>query len=156
MLLPISARSKTLIAGADTMSTTMTWLLYTLTTTPLVLNKLRQSLEQAANNPITSTEPDYLQMCIDETQRLFPPIWGMLRKSTETTEFCGITIESGHHIILSPYTLHRHPAYWPAPHQFNPENFCRKHREMRPKNSYIPYGTGRRICIGKNSSLTHL
>ncbi|MDI5943860.1 cytochrome P450, partial [Micromonospora sp. DH15] len=52
-----------------------------------------------------------------------------------------------------PYTLHRHPEFWPDPDRFDPDRFDPDRRADRPRSAYIPFGAGPRFCVGNNLGL---
>jgi cytochrome P450 len=44
--------------------------------------------------------------------------------------------------------LHRHVKLWENPGRFDPERFSPNASAARPRFSYLPFGGGKRICIG--------
>jgi len=52
-------------------------------------------------------------------------------------------------VVVSPYTMHRRPDYFPDPERFDPERWTPAAVEARPKFSYFPFGGGPRVCIGE-------
>src|SRR6266566_1446150 len=57
---------------------------------------------------------------------------------------------TGRHVLICPYTLHRHPAFWDQPAKFDPERFAPDRTNSRPRYAYIPFGAGPRFCVGNN------
>jgi cytochrome P450 len=51
-------------------------------------------------------------------------------------------------VLISPWVLHRHLQFWRNPGQFDPERFSPEQSAARARFSYLPFGGGRRICIG--------
>lgn len=45
--------------------------------------------------------------------------------------------------------LHHDPEYYPNPEKFDPERFSEENKSKRPAYTYLPFGDGPRICIGK-------
>jgi cytochrome P450 len=43
---------------------------------------------------------------------------------------------------------HRHPEFWDAPDDFDPDHFLPARIAGRPKHAYFPFGAGPRMCIG--------
>jgi cytochrome P450 len=86
---------------------------------------------------------------MDETLRLYPPVWFGPRMSVRDFELLGHHVPEGTHIMHSSWTSHRLPDVFPEPEAFRPERFEPEARARLPKGAYIPFGGGRRICIGK-------
>lgn len=67
-----------------------------------------------------------------------------------------VTIEVDTPIIIPLYALHNDPKYFPNPEKFDPDRFSESRISEITKGSYIPFGEGPRICVGKNNLLTLL
>jgi cytochrome P450 len=91
-------------------------------------------------------------MVIDEAMRLYPPAWMFARLAVGDDEVCGYRIPAGSMVMLSPYVMHRHPAYWDNPEGFDPERFLPERSVDRLKYAYFPFGGGPRLCIGNTFS----
>lgn len=90
--------------------------------------------------------------------RKYPP--GMFLAKTCTKEFTfpppnkdgtgkEVLIEEGTSIIIPLYSLHHDPEFYPNPEKFDPERFTEENKNSRPKCTYIPFGDGPRMCLGK-------
>ena len=78
--------------------------------------------------------------------RLYPVIPLIIREGTKDyTLSDGTFIEKGTSIIVPIFTSHRDPQYFPEPLKFNPDRF----EDAPIRGSYLPFGEGPRICIGK-------
>jgi len=55
----------------------------------------------------------------------------------------GYTLPKGSAVVVSPYAMHRHPAFWERPGEFDPSRFI-----DRSPEAYLPFGLGPRFCIG--------
>ena len=146
-----------LIAGAETTASTLAWIIYNITAHPecmaQVVNEIRST---STPNAWTGPVLPYTQMCIEETLRLYPSIWTILRRSIKKSHFSDITIEKNSIIVLPPFTIHRHPAFWQHPEKFNPHRFDSAHKAQRPKGVYLPFGIGKRVFIGKQLALASM
>ncbi len=81
--------------------------------------------------------------------RLFPPIWVIERRVIRDDTVAGYRLPAGSAVVVSPYTLHRHPEFWERPDQFDPARF-----EQPPNRAYLPFGAGPRFCVGREFALT--
>ncbi len=95
----------------------------------------------------------YTAMVLQESLRLYPPIWILSRKAIADDERGGLLIPQGSMVILSPYATHRHPEFWEQPEVFNPEHFTPERVAARPHFAHFPFGGGPRLCIGNNFAL---
>jgi cytochrome P450 len=59
-------------------------------------------------------------------------------------------------LLVSPYVLQRHPAFWEHPEQFDPERFAPARAAGRPRFAYFPFGGGPRRCIGQNLAMLEM
>jgi cytochrome P450 len=55
--------------------------------------------------------------------------------------------------LIAPYTLHRRPDCFPEPEQFDPERFTPEREKQLPRNAFLPFGAGPRVCIGNHFAL---
>jgi hypothetical protein len=60
-----------------------------------------------------------------------------------------ITLPAGTGVFVSVLGIQHDPQYFPEPEIFDPERFTEENKWSRPKYSYIPFGEGQRMCIGK-------
>lgn len=91
-----------------------------------------------------------LQQIYLESQRLYPAVPTLSRMAAETVELGGYKIRKGSHLMLSVWSMHRDPRWFEEPERFEPERFQpERQRQMRP-HSYLPFGAGIHICIGRH------
>jgi cytochrome P450 len=96
----------------------------------------------------------YTRMTLAESLRLWPPN-ALLNRVALSDDVLptGTRVESGSKLILSPYVVHRDPAYYPDPLRFDPERFSEEQSRERPRFSYFPFGGGPRVCIGRGLAI---
>lgn len=146
-----------LIAGHDTTAAALTWTFYLLDRNPekeaLLLDELKSTL--GGRIPTVEDLPNlpYTRMVIEESIRLYPPAWGLIREAKEDDEIGGYIVRKGRPISLIQYITHKHPEFWDEPESFIPERFEKDKVAKRPKFAYFPFGGGQRACIGKEFSL---
>jgi cytochrome P450 len=95
----------------------------------------------------------YTRMVLDEAMRLYPPAWIIDRNAADHDEIDGFAIPKGSLILVSPYVIHRHPAFWPDGECFDPARFAKDQGKDRPRHAYVPFGLGPRVCIGTSFAL---
>ena len=95
----------------------------------------------------------FTRMVLDEAMRLYPPAWVIDRNAAEDDEIDGHAITRGSLIFLSPYVMHRHPAYWSDAERFDPHRFEKERVAERPRHVYFPFSLGPRVCIGASFAL---
>jgi cytochrome P450 len=137
------------IAGHETTALLLTWAFYLLAQHPDVLTRLQAEAVQVLNGR-TPTAADlanlkYTRMVLDETMRLYPPVWITNRKAIEADEIEGYAIPAGAEVSISPYATHHDPALWPEPFQFDPERFTPERSAGRHRYAYFPFGGGPRL-----------
>ncbi|KAL5707798.1 hypothetical protein ACHQM5_018659 [Ranunculus cassubicifolius] len=103
-------------------------------------------------------ELSYLRLVIKETLRLYPPVPLLIpRESRERCVVRGYEIAKGTKVIVNAWALGRDPDFWPNPERFEPERFQDLSVEFNGTNfSYIPFGSGRRICPGLSFGVANI
>src|SRR5258707_1252154 len=144
-------------AGHETTAAALAWSWYFLCQQPELYAKVRQEVQQALQGRrATFDDLAQLPLCLQvfkEAMRLYPPASGIFREALEDTIIDDYRVPKGANILISPYTLHRRPEYFPEPKVFNPERFSPEREKQLPHHAYIPFGAGTRICIGNHFAL---
>jgi enediyne biosynthesis protein E7 len=86
---------------------------------------------------------------VSEALRLFPPTWMLARQLERPAEVLGYALPSDALLLISPFLIQRHPAYWDQPEEFAPERFDAE----VIRHAYLPFGLGPRTCIGRSLAL---
>lgn len=143
-----------LMAGHETTAKALTWTFYLLEQYPNVAKKLQEELGKVLEGRTPTYEDlpqlSYTWMVIQESMRLYPPVWSMTRMCKIEDEIGGYRIPTGTLVLISPYAMHRHPNFWQEPEQFNPERFRPEIAEQRLPYTYFPFSGGPRQCVGSN------
>ncbi|XP_070173790.1 cytochrome P450 3A11-like [Littorina saxatilis] len=143
-----------LFGGYDTVSTVMAYTLFSLAGNPECLRKAQEEVDRVLgeNGQLTyekTNELTYLDMCLSEAMRMYPPGFLLVRKCTEDVEVAGgYHVTKGMDIMIPVVNIHMDPDHWPEPEKFDPERFTPEERAKRHPFAYLPFGQGPRNCIG--------
>jgi cytochrome P450 len=143
-----------MFAGHDTSTSTLAFLMYELARHPEVVEKLQREQDELLAGAVPDIESlerkmPYLDMVLDEVLRLYPPAWIGPRRVMRDFEFAGRTVPEGAYLNYCSWASHRIPEFFPNPEAFIPERFSPERKAELPRGAYVPFGGGRRICIGK-------
>ncbi len=146
-----------LVAGHETTATALSWTFFLLSRHPDVRRRLEEEVDGVlAGGPPGAEDAKRLpwtRQVIDESMRLFPPVWGIARAAKEGDVLGGYEVPPGSVVYLSPYATHRHPDFWSNPEGFDPERFAPEAVAARHRFAYFPFAGGPRVCIGNNLAL---
>lgn len=138
-------------AGTETTALTFAWALYLTSKHPEAAERIRREGESVYGDREPTAADysalQYTRAVIQETMRLYPPVWSLIRVATEPDVIAGKEIRPGDRIVLFSYGAHHNPRFWKDPEEFIPERWMDK-TQKQVKYSYIPFGAGKRSCIG--------
>jgi cytochrome P450 len=130
------------LASFETTATALSWAFF------LLAQNVTAS-EQLVNEP--TGENSYCGMVVNESLRLYPPVWAFSREAIRDTMIGEYPVRAGTKIAISPFCIHRNPRVWLGPEEFRPERFDRQHDKSKiPPGAYLPFGLGARQCLGRN------
>lgn len=143
-----------LLAGHETTASTLSWCWYLISQHPEVGERMHEEAVRVLGDRLPVHEDlhrlTYTTQVIQETMRLYPPVWILPRRALAPDEVDGYPIPAGADVLICPYTLHRHPDFWPEPERFDPDRFATDRAAARHRYAYIPFGAGPRFCVGNN------
>nr|KAG5692173.1 hypothetical protein BaRGS_008719 [Batillaria attramentaria] len=141
-----------LMAGYDTSATVMYFFLYNLAAHPECVEKVQEEIDRKlGENEVdywVSTDLPYLDMCMNESLRLYPPACMLDRECSQDTVLGGMHVPKNMLVTLAIYNIHTDPEHWPDPMKFDPERHTPEARASRHPFSFLPFGMGPRNCIG--------
>jgi retinoid hydroxylase len=145
-----------LVAGHETTTSFVSWLLYLLNQHPDYAQRVLNEQETILGSSIDPKLEDIKRMkvldnALSETERMFAPVANGPRGVTEDFEFHGYHIPAGTFLFYSIIGSHMLPNFFEKPTTFDPDRFASP-REEHKKNPYalVGFGGGPRICIGIN------
>jgi cytochrome P450 len=140
------------LAGHETTAMAMTWTWFLLSQHPVEEARLHAELDSVlgGNAPTYDdlSKLTYTRMVVEESMRIYPPVHTMARAAIGEDTLVGRRIPKGSTVMISPWLLHRHVKLWENPGRFDPERFSPERSAARVRFSYLPFGGGKRICIG--------
>jgi cytochrome P450 len=140
------------IAGHETTANALSWAFHLLSENPKICALVREEARHVLGERDPEVEDlprlQLTRRIIDESIRLYPPIWLFERQASQADEIGEYGVEAGTSIVMSPYALHRNRRFWPNASHFDPDRFLPENANDRPKHAYLPFGAGPRICIG--------
>jgi cytochrome P450 len=143
-----------MFAGHDTSTSTVTFALHELARHPDALERLSEEQDRVLAGAAPTidqleNEMPYLDIVVDEVLRLYPPAWIGPRRAVRNFDFGGFTVPRGAYVNYVSWASHRIPEVFPEPEAFVPERFTRERKAALPRGAYVPFGGGKRVCIGK-------
>ena len=145
-----------IVAGHETTAAALTWTWYLISQHPETAERLQAEADRHPDRTLgldAAESLNFTHQVLQEALRLYPPGWLITRRTIEADELGGYPIGPRTDVFISPYMLHRHPAFWSEPEQFRPERFAGADAEERHRFSYIPFAVGPRHCIGENIAM---
>jgi cytochrome P450 len=143
------------IGGYETIAEALTWSWYLLAGSVDAERRLADEARSAAGADHTAGMTDvtalpYARMVLSEAMRLYPPTWMFVRVAQHDDVLpSGAAIAAGSKIYLSQWVMHRNSRWFPDPGRFDPQRFTSEAIKSRPRHAYLPFGAGRRLCIGE-------
>ncbi|CAH0560443.1 unnamed protein product [Brassicogethes aeneus] len=129
-----------------------------------IQNKVHEELDTIfgdSDRPVTfadTMEMKYLERCMMETLRMYPPVPIIARQSNQEINLVSenLTVPAGCTIVISTFKVHRHADIYPNPEKFNPDNFLPENFANRHYYSFIPFSAGPRSCVGRKYAMLKL
>jgi cytochrome P450 len=145
-----------IVAGHETTAAALTWTWYLLGQHREAAEQLEAEADRTAAGVMALSAAEamsFTHQVLQESLRLYPPGWLISRRSIESDELGGFAIPPRTDVFISPYLLHRHPAFWNDAEAFIPSRFADADANERHKFAYIPFAVGPRHCIGENIAM---
>jgi enediyne biosynthesis protein E7 len=150
-----------IVAGYETSAGTLNWAWYLIASHPDVESRLlaeaKACIPDSESVNIDSVNAmNYTQQVLEETLRLYPPVWLYTRKSLQEDSLADFDVPDDTDIILSPYILHRTEEFWTNPDRFDPSRFDPGGPYNKGDRPYFPFSLGPRRCLGEYFSFLEM
>jgi hypothetical protein len=136
-----------LVAGHETTASELAWAFERLARSPAVLARLTAEIDADEGE-------DYLVATVHETLRRRPVLPNSApRLVKQPVTIGGWDYPPGVCVVANAYLVHHDPAIYPDPYAFRPERFL---DEQPGTYTWIPFGGGRRRCLGASFALLEM
>jgi cytochrome P450 len=136
-----------LVAGHETTASELAWAFERLARTPAVLDRLVQEIDSGDGE-------EYLTATVQETLRRRPVLPNTApRLVKQPVTIGGWDYPPGVCVVANAYLVHHDPDIYPDPYAFRPERFL---EEQPGTYTWIPFGGGRRRCLGASFALVEM
>ena len=140
-------------AGHETTSNALTFTFQLLAKHPEWQDKIYNEVTANADLDLMQQVTTFkiTQQVIEESMRLYPPVYFLDRVNKTPDTFNGMEFPAGCNLLFSVFEMHRHKELWDNPEEFLPERFADGGRKFSA--FYFPFGAGPRKCIGNNFAM---
>lgn len=98
----------------------------------------------------------YLDMCINESLRIFPPLLYSTKLCTADCQLMNkndqpVVVTTGCGVVIPTFAIHHDGDYFPDPEEFKPERFSEQNggvKKFSDQGVFLPFGLGPRKCLG--------
>uniref|UniRef100_UPI0039E8C354 cytochrome P450 CYP4M10 n=1 Tax=Helicoverpa armigera TaxID=29058 RepID=UPI0039E8C354 len=148
--------------GHDTTAAGLTFCFMLIANHKDIQDKIVQELDDIfgdSDRPIKMedlSKMKYLECCIKESLRMYPPVHFISRNLNEDTVLSKYTVPAGTFCHILILDLHYRPDLFKNPHQFDPDRFLPENSVGRHPYAYIPFSAGPRNCIGQKFAMIEM
>jgi cytochrome P450 len=158
--LVLSESMQLLVAGHETSSNGLSWILYLLSQRPDCLERVREEFDSVLGDNMLSHSDvmkfPFTTQIIQESLRLYPPFWMIDRMAINEDRVGDTVIPAGSMVIVYVYGAHHAKSRWPDADDFHPERFVKENEKQRTPFTYLPFGGGPRVCIGNQYAMLQI
>ncbi len=158
--LVLSESMQLLVAGHETSSNALSWLLYLLSSRPDCVERVRQEFDAVlGEKPLSFSDVpkfEFTTRVILEALRLYPPFWMVDRMALADDRAGDVAIPRGSTVVVFIYGVHHAAQYWENPESFDPERFTKGNEKLHTPFAHLPFGAGPRGCIGGNYAMLQI
>jgi pentalenene oxygenase len=149
-----------LIGGSHTSTAAAAWQFILLGQHPHIRERLQQEVDRVLGDrpatPADLPELVYTRQVVQETLRLYPPIWLFPRRAVADLQLGQYSIKQGSQVFYSPYSMHRDSRWYRQPESFDPDRWNPGYQDRLPRGAYIPFAAGVHGCPGGDFAFAEL
>ena len=156
----LSESMQLLVAGHETSSNALSWLLYLLSSRSECVDRIRDEFDSVlGDRPLSYSDVpkfEFTTQVMMEALRLYPPFWMVDRMALADDHAGDLAIPKGSTVVVFIYGTHHSPRYWQNPESFDDERFSRTNQKLHTPFAHLPFGAGPRGCIGGNYAMLQM
>ncbi|ELU15807.1 hypothetical protein CAPTEDRAFT_142591 [Capitella teleta] len=142
-------------AGTESSSTTLRWALIFMLHNQEVLFKVQAEIDDILGGRLPTMmdkqKMPYVEATLSEIQRMGDMVpFSVPHCTTEDVSFRDFFIPQGTMILPNLYSVHHNEAHFKDAFKFDPSRFLDDEGCYRPIKQLIPFGIGRRVCLGES------
>ena len=149
-----------MLAGHETTANAMSWFFYLMAANPDARDKMLAEIDDVLGGRRPTADDlsrlPWTTACLQESQRCYSAVWIIAREAVEDDVIDGHHIRPGTTVLIPIHHIHHDERWWPDPETFDPNRFVGDAVKDRPRSAYLPFGGGRRICIGQSFALMEM
>ncbi|XP_069889497.1 cytochrome P450 2W1 [Dipodomys merriami] len=144
-----------LMAGTETTSATLQWAMLLMAKHPGVQDRVQEELDRVLG-PGRPPRPEdqqvlpYTCAVLHEAQRFITLLPHVARCTSSCVKLCGYLLPKGTPVIPLLTSVLLDKTQWETPGQFNPGHFLDSEGRFMKRAAFLPFSTGRRVCIGES------
>jgi cytochrome P450 len=148
-----------MLAGHETTANAMSWFWYLMALHTEARDRMFAEIDDVLGTRRPCADDvgrlPWTTACLQESQRYYSAVWTIGRRAIDDDVIGGHHIRPGTTVLIPIHHIHHDPRWWPDPETFDPTRFYPPDRD-RHRSAYLPFGGGRRICIGQSFALMEM
>jgi cytochrome P450 len=147
-----------MLAGHETTANAMSWFFYLMAQHPESRDKMLAEIDAVLDGRRPTADDlsrlPWTTACLQESQRYYSAVWMIGREAVEDDLIDGHHIRPHTTVLIPIHLIHHDERWWPDPESFDPTRFLGG--KVPHRSAYLPFGGGRRICIGQTFALMEM
>lgn len=144
------------LAGHETTANTLAWALYLLARNPAARARVEHEVDAIGPGSLGAADVarlPYTLQVIKEAMRIYPPVYMLGRQPLHDLKLGRYGLRRNSIVVINVIGMHRRPDIFPDPERFDPDRFSPEREKLLPRQAFMPFGGGPRICIGNHFAL---